>query len=307
MHKTCISSERLQLIAMIRLFLGALALSLSWLHAAPLKVATLHPLLSDLAREIGKEHVEVIDLVGPNGDPHSFQPTPEDLAEAQGARLYLVSGMGLEDYLPKLRGIVASAGGADLIDVGATLPALDQEDETDHDHQHHTVDPHWWHSVNLFQRAAGVLAEAFASADPEQAAEYRKNATSYRDELGKLERWAKREIAKIPRANRHLATAHAAFNYFCNDFGFEPLPIQGINHEQMPDPRELAILINSLKKSRVMAIFPEKESNPKILQTLTNDTGIKLADPLIADGRGVKNYEEMFRHNVGVIVKALAP
>ena len=75
----------------------------------------------------------------------------------------------------------------------------------------------------------------------------------------------------------------------------------------MPDPKELAALIAELKNSRVAAIFPEKESNPKILQTLTHDTGIRLAEPLIADGTGVKSYDAMMRHNVTAIVNALAP
>ncbi|RYD39323.1 MAG: zinc ABC transporter substrate-binding protein, partial [Verrucomicrobiaceae bacterium] len=113
-------------------------------------------------------------------------------------------------------------------------------------------------------------------------------------------------VSKIPRDKRHLATAHAAFNYFCKDFGFTAHPVQGLSREQMPDPKELASLVETLKKEQVRAIFPEKESNPKILQTLTNDTGIRLGDPLIADGTGVKSYQEMVRHNVTAIVKGLA-
>ena len=66
-----------------------------------------------------------------------------------------------------------------------------------------------------------------------------------------------------------------------------------------------SVLIAGLKKNNVAAIFPEKESNPKILQTLTKDTGIKLADPLIADGTGVSSYEEMMKHNVTAIVAAV--
>ena len=54
------------------------------------------------------------------------------------------------------------------------------------------------------------------------------------------------------------------------------------------------------------AIFPEKESNPKILKTLTGDTGIRLGDSLIADGTGGTTYIEMYRHNVAAIVKALS-
>ncbi len=289
---------------MLRLFLITAFLGLASLSAAELKVAVLHPLLGDLARQIGGDQVEVIDLIGPNGDPHHFEPKPEDLKQAEGAAIYLVAGMGLEGYLPKLRAIIASK--AALVEVGATLPALQGGGDEDEPHHEHEVDPHWWHSIDRFRRATTVVAEALTVASPAHAETFQKNATAYRNQLDDLERWAKREIARIPRDRRQLATAHAAFNYFCRDFGFTAHPVQGLNREQMPDPTELAALVAELQKSHVAAIFPEKESNPKILQTLTNDTGIRLADPLIADGVGVKSYQEMFRHNVTVIVKALA-
>ncbi len=276
------------------------------LSAAGLKIAVLHPLLGDLAREIGGAQVEVVDLIGPNGDPHHFEPKPEDLEQAQGASLYLVAGMGMEGYLPELKVIIANK--ATLIEVGATLPALEGACEHEgHDSPHeHEADPHWWHSIDLFRRATGIVTEALATSAPEHAADFRKNAEIYRKELDDLERWARREISKIPRANRHLATAHAAFNYFCKDFGFTAHPVQGMNREQMPDPAELAALVAVLKKHQVAAIFPEKESNPKILQTLTNDTGIKLGEPLIADGTGGLGYVAMMRHNISVIVRGLA-
>ncbi|MES2440825.1 MAG: metal ABC transporter substrate-binding protein [Verrucomicrobiota bacterium] len=292
---------------MFRMVLGFLLFSLPALGAVELKVAVLHPLLGDLTRHVGGDQVEVIDLIGPNGDPHHFEPKPEDLRKAEGAAIYLVAGMGLEGYLPKLAAIIADK--ATLIEVGKTLPALEGACEHEgHDHGHeHETDPHWWHSIQLFRRATGVVTEALAAALPEHAGAFRNNAEIYRKQLDELERWSKREISKIPRDKRHLATAHAAFNYFCKDFGFTPHPVQGMNREQMPDPGELAALVADLKKDQVAAIFPEKESNPKILQTLTNDTGIRLGDPLIADGTGAISYVEMYRHNVTAIVKALGP
>ncbi len=292
---------------MFRALLISLFFGIAAAQAAELKIAVLHPLLGDIARKIGGDQVQVIDLIGPNGDPHHFEPKPEDLKQAEGATIYLVAGMGLEGYLPKLKAIIVNK--ATLIEVGATLPALEgacdhEEHETAHEHE---LDPHWWHSIDLFRRATSVVADAFVAASPENTELFRKNAATYRSELDELERWSKREISKIPRDKRQLATAHAAFNYFCKDFGFTARPVQGLNREQMPDPKQLATLIGELEKNHVAAIFPEKESNPKILQTLTHDTGIRLAEPLIADGVGVKSYEEMYRHNVDAIVKALAP
>lgn len=290
---------------MFRLVLAATFLSFLTLAAAEMKVAVLHPLLADLTRKVGGAQVNVVDLIGPNGDPHHFEPSPTDLKQAEGATLYLASGMGLESYLPKLKTIISKT--AVVVEVGATLPSLEGAcDHHEHDHSHdHGVDPHWWHSIDLFRRATGVVVEALVKESPQNAALFRQNAELYRAELDELERWAKREISKIPRERRHLATAHAAFNYFCKDFGFTAHPVQGINREQMPGPKELAALIADLKKHQVAAIFPEKESNPKILQNLTRDTGIRLGAPLIADGVGSLSYDEMIRHNVNAIVKGL--
>ncbi|TAG10443.1 MAG: zinc ABC transporter substrate-binding protein [Verrucomicrobia bacterium] len=282
------------------------------LSAEPLKVVVLHPLLGDIARNVGGEQVMVIDLLGPNGDPHHFQPTSEDLKKTGNAQLYLASGKGLESYLPTLREIIG--GQATIIEVGATLPSLeggcDHEEDHDepagHDHEH-GLDPHWWHSIDAFRRATQVVADAFVQAAPEHADEFRASAERYRESLDKLETWSKREIAKIPREARHLATAHAAFNYFCHEFSFTPHSVQGINREQIPDAETMALILKKLKDEQVAVIFPEEESNPKILQSLTADTGIRLGKPLIADGIGMTSYEEMMRHNVNAIVEALAP
>ena len=168
------------------------------------------------------------------------------------------------------------------------------------------MDPHWWHSVDLLRRAAGIVADELSAVSPENKAVFEANAQAYRTKLDELEKWVKREVIRIPRDRRKLATAHAAFQYFCEAYGFEAYPVQGLNRERMPDAAKLTELIATLKKERVAAVFPEKESNPKMLQSLTKDTGIKLGAELVADGRGMSSYEEMVRGNVSAIVEALS-
>jgi zinc/manganese transport system substrate-binding protein len=271
--------------------------------AAELKVATLHPRLADLAREIGGDRVELVELVTKTDDPHGFEPTPERLRQASGMDLCLASGKGMETYLPSLRTVLPQ--GTRLVEVGKTLPSL--SGTCDHPEHHHEgeEDPHWWHSIDAFRRATSVVATAFAEADPAGAATYRARALAYRQRLDALERWTRRELARIPADRRVLATAHAAFNYFCHDYGFEALPVQGLNREQMPDAKSLAELVAAVRKSGVPAVFPEDTSNPKILETLARDIGLRIAAPLIADGSTAESYEAMIRHNVKTIVAAL--
>lgn len=277
--------------------------------AAQVKVVSLHPLLTDLLHQVGGSQLEVIDLIGKTGDPHHFEPSSEQLRSTTGATLFFISGKGLESYLPALKSIVGNR--AKIIDVGATVPSLEGAcshcEEHDHDHSDHSVDPHWWHSIDHFRRATQSVAKALAAAHPEQADLWQKNATRYQSQLEELDRWTRQQIARIPKKQRHLATAHDAFGYFCKDYQFTAYPVQGLNREQLPNTKELAELLKTLREQKVRAIFPEKESNHKILASLTRDTGIVLAEALVADGTNVDSYEEMVRHNVNAIVKALAP
>ncbi|MEP4078870.1 metal ABC transporter substrate-binding protein [Haloferula sp.] len=281
-------------------------LILSTLSAEELRVATLHPLLGDLARQIGGDQVEVIDLLGKNSDPHHFEPSPDQLRAAGDLDLVLASGMGLESYLPSLKTILPES--SKLISIGAKLPSIAGTcNDPDHDHAHHDhgLDPHWWHSIDTFRRATTLTANAFSKADPESREIYQANALAYRNKLDELDRWTRREVARIPRERRILATAHAAFGYFCRDFGFEAMPVSGINREQMPDAQTLADLISSLKSANVPVIFPESASNPKTLAALIDETGIVLAPPLNADGSTADSYESMMRKNVSIIVSSL--
>ena len=277
---------------------------------AQMKVTALHPLMADLAEQVGGEHVEVISLMTANDDPHHFNPTPTTLLKARGSKIYLASGMGLETYLGKLRDTLGNS--ATVIEVGKTIPARKIEaPRTNHDHDHvhsescnhGTVDPHWWHRVSNMQRAADVVAKAFAAADPEHAADYQSNAQSYRGELARLHSWVRREVIRIPKGNRKLATAHASFGYFCDEYGFESLSVKGINKGGQPSAKELAEIVQTIRKEQIPALFPEQRANPKALQTLSKETGARIGGTLIADGSN--SYIKMMQHNVNTMTKAL--
>jgi len=285
------------------LALLVLAMISGFVEAEGLKVAVLHPLLGDLARQVGGKHVEVVDLLGKNADPHHFEPSPLDLQKAKGAQLYLVSGKGLEPYLEKLQEIV---GKEKVLVVGETLPSIKNTEDVahgDHFHARDVVDPHWWHSLDCWRRAARVVAKEFSATDADHAAVYKENARIFREEMKELGVWAMQELGKVPTEQRTLATAHAAFGYFCNEFGWKALPLQGLNREQAPSPKFISEVAVKLKEGKVRAVFPEKRSNPKMLQTLAEEVGVTVGEPLLADG-GI-SIEGIFRHNVGAIVKAM--
>ncbi|MBB5350532.1 zinc/manganese transport system substrate-binding protein [Haloferula luteola] len=274
--------------------------------SANLKIAVLHPLLGDLAQQVGGDRVTVTDLLGPNGDPHHFEPTPAQLRQAGSLDLVLACGVGLEADLPTLRSLLPPA--TPLFEVGSTLPTIEgscADPSHDHSTHQHGKDPHWWHSVEQVRRAVTSLETEFTRLDPDGQKTYHDRALAYRQTLDALDRWVRREVARIPRDRRILATSHAAFGYFCHEHEFQQVAVQGLTREQMPDAQTLAKTFSQLRSQHVRVIFPEKGNNPATLQALVQDGGLQLGPALDADGTHSASFEAMMRSNVAAIRQTL--
>ncbi len=296
---------------MKRILAFAFVLFAGWCPAQNLKVAALHPLLGDLARQVGGNRVEVADMLKPGGDVHHFEPSPKDLAQLKGVALVLASGKHLESYLDNLRD---SLGSVPVVEVGRTIPSIKISAGSDlfmccPAHAAGGIDPHWWHSAENMQRAARIVGDDFSKADPAGKETYKANVAATQQKLAALKAWAQQQISVIPRSDRKLVTGHAAFSYFCKEFGFKSIPILGLGREDEASAQYVATAVTTIRENKIRAAFPEDQANPKILKEIVRETGLKLGDALMADGTSPEahTFEAMLRHNVEAIVKALKP
>lgn len=292
--------------------IGLAALAFAGISQAQLKVAALHPILGDLARQVGGANVRVVDLLSPGGDIHHFEPTARTLGEARDAKLVLAAGKHLESNLDKLQDNLGP--GVKIVEVGKSIPSLKISPGSEvfmcsHAHAAGGIDPHWWHSVENMQRAARIVADEFSEADPANKASYRANAAAVQKRFAELKSWAQQQIAEIPKSDRKLVTGHTSFSYFCREFGFKNIPILGIAREDTASPKYITEAIKLIRDNKVRAVFPEDQANPKVLLEITRETGAKTGKPLVADGTSVSahTFETMLRHNVNSIVAALKP
>ncbi|MFZ4596628.1 MAG: metal ABC transporter substrate-binding protein, partial [Verrucomicrobiaceae bacterium] len=247
----------------------------------------------------------------PGSDMHHFEPTAKDVASLKGVLLVLASGKHLENYLDNLRD---SLGGVPVIEVGRTIPSIKIDANSElfmccPAHSTGGIDPHWWHSAENMQRAARVIAEEFTKLDPVGKDIFKANADAARQRLAAVKAWAQQQIALIPRSDRKLVTAHAAYGYFCKEFGFKSLPILGLGREDEASAQHIAAAVTAIRENKIRAAFPEDQANPKILKEIVRETGLKLGNPLVADGTApdAHTFETMLRHNVEAIVAALEP
>jgi len=291
----------------------ALWFTLSASGADTLKIASFSTVLTEIAQQVGGNHVTVVGLLQPGQDPHEYQPTPDDLKQAADANLILLSGKHIEHYLDKVQ--QATGGKAASLAVGDALPNLKMKADPDEpaekaaaDRNGMIDDPHWWNSISNVEKATVIVRDELIKLDPANRADYESNAKAYLAKLADLDKWAKRKVAELPRDKRKLVTSHDAFQYFSKDYGFKVYAIEGVSTETEPSDRHIADLIDEIKKQQVKAIFLESMLNPKVSTEITKETGAKIGGTLYADGLGDgdgSTYDGMMRHDISTIVDAL--
>ncbi len=274
--------------------------------AAKLTVSSLNPILSDFIKQVGGDKVEVIEVMKPGMDVHSFQPKSTDLARMQQSKLIFAMGKNIEIYLDGLYQTLQP--GQEIIEVGRTIPSqkvdADQVYTCCPKHSQGAIDPHWWHNVKNAERAAKTIGKALEAADSANKEYYRSNSSALQKKYRNLHNWVKSEVSKIPKKQRTLVTAHAAFAYFCREYGFEASYVQGLSRESEISAKQFAETVKELKRKQIRAIFPESLANPKMLKQIAAETNATIGAPLYADAIS-KSYQHMIEHNVTSIVKAL--
>jgi zinc/manganese transport system substrate-binding protein len=293
---------RLRVSIMKKIF-GIVIVSVALLAAsqAELKVASLSTITTEIAQNVGSDKVKVIPIIKPGIDPHEFQPSPSDIKQIEIADLVLITGKGIEGYLAKLEEAVGNK--AKFVDVGSTIPSLKLNEEGKM-----VEDPHWWHSIENMKKATTVVEKHFIDADPANKSTYKENTAAYLAKLKELETWANTEVSKLPYQKRKLVTSHDAFQYFARDFGFKIYSIEGVSTDDEPSSKKITDLIKTIKNEGVKAIFFESIENPKVVGTISKETGAKIGGKLYADGLGeneAETYPDMMRYNISMIVEGL--
>ncbi len=270
---------------------------------APVVVVTT-TMLEDLTREIGGDAVVVRGLMRPGGDPHLYQPTPQDAALVASSALVITSGHGLEGWVDDL---VRNAGGQRPVVVAGQGIEVIKAAGTE------TVDPHFWFDVKAWQVASDNVAGGLvqlAGADAARVAGVKQRHAAVRARLAGLDGWAKAQLETIPKERRVLVTSHDAFHYFGRAYGLDVVGLQGLSTEQQAGQRDLVRVIERIKADGIPAVFIETTVNPQLIARVAAETGVQKLGPLYSDSLGAKDspaatYEGMITENVRMITQGL--
>jgi len=271
--------------------------------AEKLKAVASFSILADLVKEVGGNHVDVTAIVGPDGDAHVFQPSPQDAKAVADANIVVINGLGLEGWMARL--IQSSGTKAPVVVASKGVRPLQGEGE-----DKGKADPHAWQSIANAKIYVGNIRDGLISADPADKADYEANAKAYLGKLDQLEAQVKAAIASIPPKNRKIITTHDAFGYFGRAYGMAFIAPQGVSTETEPSAKDVAKIIRQITAQRVPAVFLENISDDRLMQQIARESGAKVGDKLYSDalskpGAGADTYIAMMQNNIAAFTKAL--
>lgn len=251
---------------------------------------------------IGAERLSVEVMVKPGQDPHTFEPTPQQMARLAQAEAFFRIGAEFENTLiPRIEStmkglvVVDCRKGIRLRQMDDHGPLEEEESRKAEGHaagdEHEGIDPHIWLSVRNAVQIAGTMHEALVRLDPEGKEIF---DTGYRDlseDLVALDR----RIAEIlaPVEGKPFFVFHPSFGYFADDYGLEQIAVETGGAE--PSARQLARLIEQTRERGVRVIFVQPQFSRKSAETIAAQVGAVVIpiDPLARDY--IENLEEMAR------------
>jgi zinc transport system substrate-binding protein len=159
-------------------------------------------------------------LAGPGQSPHTYDPTPRELAALAEARLWLRTGMSMENALAgRLERVATGLTVVDLRQGLDLLPETDYHDDGGHAAREAAMDAHVWLSARLVAKQATTAAAALG------AATYPRGhlpGTRGPARLARLRRPRPHRAAR-PVRGRAFYVFHPAFAYFARDYGLRPV------------------------------------------------------------------------------------
>lgn len=265
-------------------------------------------IVADLVRQIGGDRVDVVSLMGPGIDPHSYRPTPRDADRLARADLIVASGLHLEGKLAELLErmsrrkpvvfVAEAVEASDRLEAAAGIP-----------------DPHVWFDLSLWTACIDPAVESLGDLMPEAVTTFEAAGTRYREQLLAAHSKIEAAVAAIPPSQRVLVTAHDAFRYFGRGYGIEVVGVQGVSTESEAGLADINRLVNLLVERKVPAVFVETSVPDRSVKAIIEGaaargheviTGGRLySDALGEPGSGAETLLAAIRANVSVIVSGL--
>ena len=268
---------------------------------AKFKVVTTFTVIQDIAQNVAGDAAEVQSVTKPGAEIHDYQPTPQDIAQAQSADLIIWNGLNLERWFERFFQNMKNVPAVVATD-GITPVSIYEGEYSG------KPNPHAWMSTSNALIYIENIKNAFIKYDPQNAKTYEENATRYAEKIKQLDKPLREKLAQVPENKRWLVTSEGAFGYLTKDYGFKEVYLWPINAEQQGTPKQVRKVIDAVRKNNIPVVFSESTISPKPMKQVAKETGAKYGGVLYVDSLSNKDgpvptYVDLLNVTVSTIVK----
>lgn len=252
----------------------------------PLVVACTIPPQEEFIRAVAGDYpVSVQVMVPPGASPHTFEPTPSQIAGLESADLYIALGSGIEFENRWMERITRTYPDMPVINVSQNIVVHRSE----HAHEDEGTDPHVWLSLQNAGRIVNATADAMADIRPDMRDTFYKNRDIYVRNLADVDQNIRESFMDLK--TRTILVYHPAFGYFCREYNLTQMAAQENGRE--PSAQQLAELITQAKSMGIRIVFAEPEGSTKQAETLARELNgtMVLISPLA--GNYLQNMEQI--------------
>lgn len=269
--------------------------------------ASFYPLY-EFTKAVGGQYAQVSSMIPAGAEPHDYEPSAKELAEAHRSQVFVYVGGTFEPWANKFaaefsgKKVVAS----DVIE----LEHLDHQESETETHEHGDTDPHFWLDPVLAQQVVTAIADKMSEVDPEHAQEYKQNAVAYNQKLAALDQTYQTGLKNCQE--RTIIATHDAYNYLAHRYNFSVMPITGISPEDEPSAGRMAEIADIVRQQNISYIFFESLVSSQLADTMSQETGAKtlVLDPIEGvrreDQQAGKNYITIQEQNLKNLQLAMA-
>jgi zinc/manganese transport system substrate-binding protein len=279
------------------------------LHGAerPTVVATFS-VLGDMVANVAGDHVDLVTIVGPDGDTELYQPTLADSRVVAKARVVFMNDIN-DEFEPWLEPLLKQAGFAGTKVVasrGAKTITGEEEHPISGKEAAPVIDQHAWLDPKNGVVYVKNIARALERSNPANADDYRARAAAYIKQLQTVDAWIRTEMASVPVAKRRIIASHDSLQYLAKACGITLISINGWTNKSEPSAAELARLARQIDAEHVRALFLDSITDPRAMERIAKETNATIAGTLYGDslskpGGEADTYIQMLRHDVATL------
>ncbi len=250
--------------------------------------------MAELAEAVGGDKIDIYTIVPDGSEPHDFELKAKDIQAVAEAEIFVYNGAGMESWA---QAAVSASENSTLIEVDASKGC-------DLITTGGVADPHVWLSLKMAKIQAQNIKDALVQADPDNRDYYEGNYSDFSSEIDEL--YAEYKAKFDALQSKNFVTGHAAFAYFCRDFGLKQSSVEDVFAEGEPTARKIAELVEYCRENNVDTIFMEELASPKVSETLANEIGAKVERIYtLESSEGNDSYLSGMRKNLILVYESL--